>query len=194
MDAAQSTLAAKSAASPSVERSAQETLPTKSPPFPIVTAFGNVYGFASSKEEAIAVGNAPFVNDVVDVYLANNVALGDGSRVATAWVACPAPLTDIGCVRLVLDIRHELATLNIEELVIRCRRAVEEAIGGRRVFSCIDRRLEQPSGRRATSPLAAEVDRDRERRSSDRRSRGSKECRRRSACLLWIDGVPSIRF
>lgn len=54
----------------------------------------DVYGYASSKEEAIDVGNATFTCDeVVDAYLAKKVVLHDGTAVSKAWVACTHSLS-----------------------------------------------------------------------------------------------------
>ncbi len=48
---------------------------------------GDIYGYATTKEAAINVGNEAFVDEVVDAYLAINVKLADRSRVPHAWVA-----------------------------------------------------------------------------------------------------------
>lgn len=48
---------------------------------------GDMYGYATTKEAAINVGNEIFVDEVVDAYLAINVKLSDRSRVPHAWVA-----------------------------------------------------------------------------------------------------------
>lgn len=47
----------------------------------------DMYGFASTREQAIALADAHFADSVVDAYIAENVRLHDGRVLPVAWVA-----------------------------------------------------------------------------------------------------------
>lgn len=61
--------------------------------YPVVdgeTGSVDVYGHASSREGAIAVGNEAFCEVVKDAYLAEGVLLATGNKLSRAWVAVTA--------------------------------------------------------------------------------------------------------
>lgn len=99
--------------------------------FPVVDGDdgnGDVYGYATSKEEALDVGNATFVDEVVDAYLAHNVTLRDGSTLASAWVALTSPLPQRASLRLTLDVSYVLNGVSVEDMQAGLSRLVEHAI------------------------------------------------------------------
>ena len=89
----------------------------------------DIYGYATSKAEAIDVGNATFLDEVVDAYLADNVVLQDGFTVPKAWVATTFQLPEPVKVRLTLDVTYSLNGENATEMVGRLRKMCERAIG-----------------------------------------------------------------
>ncbi len=101
----------KNAAGSQAEVFAHELSPTQPEDlYPVVDGDcgnGDIYGYATSKEEAIEVGNETFVDPVGDAYLAENVTLSDGSKVDKAWVALTRKNEQVR-LRLSLDIRVDL--------------------------------------------------------------------------------------
>lgn len=49
----------------------------------------DVYGEASSAEEAMAVASDSFVDGVASAYLGGSIALRDGRRLEKAWIVLP---------------------------------------------------------------------------------------------------------
>lgn len=88
---------------------------------------GDIYGYATSKEDAIDVGNATFADEVVDAYLAESVTLRDGSTVAKAWVATTSMVSVR--LRLTLDVCYALNGEPIQDMVTRLTNAAERAVG-----------------------------------------------------------------
>ncbi len=74
-----------------VEVFARELSPTRPDNlFPVVDSDcgkGDLYGYATSKEEVIELGNELFADEVVDAYLADNITLNDGSTHPKVWIA-----------------------------------------------------------------------------------------------------------
>lgn len=100
--------------------------------FPVVDGDcgnGDLYGYATSKENAIDVGNESFADEVVDAYLAENVTLRDGSKHPKAWVALSRKLGGQVKVRLVLDVTYDLNGVDAEAMRGRLQQMVERAIG-----------------------------------------------------------------
>jgi hypothetical protein len=88
-----------------------------------------VYGYAATKETAIAAGNAALVDEVVDAFLAQNVTLPDGTVLTKAWVVLTSPVSEQANVRLTLDVTYALNGMTTEELVGRLHKQLERAIG-----------------------------------------------------------------
>lgn len=91
----------------------------------------SAYGYASSEDEAIAVGVARFSDEVVEAYLAEGVTLQDGTQLPKAWVAATSAQQKraVGRVRLQLDVSYKLNGVALEDMVVRLQRAAERAIG-----------------------------------------------------------------
>lgn len=96
--------------------------------FPVVDGDSgsiDTYGYATSKEEAIEVGNETFGNEVFDAFLAENVMLRDGTTVAKAWVALTSRVVRM---RLTLDVTYSLNGEAPEDMGHRLKNAAESAI------------------------------------------------------------------
>lgn len=90
---------------------------------------GDLYGYATSKEEAIAVGNASFADEVVDAYRVDNIPLRDGTKVDRAWVVLTHRTGENVRVRLTLDVTYDLNGVGAEAMRDRLYRMCVRAIG-----------------------------------------------------------------
>lgn len=106
---------------------------------------GDLYGYATSKEEAIEVGNESFADEVVDAYLAENVTLCDGSKHPKAWVAVTRKLGDQVKVRLVLDVTYGLNGVDADAMRDRLYSMVERAIGNGMLTGSTDATVDEYS-------------------------------------------------
>lgn len=90
----------------------------------------DVYGFATSAEEALAVARAHFADEVNDVCLAENVRLPDGTTASRAWVAVTVarPEQETAHLRLLLEVRYALKGTTTEDMATRLQRMAERAM------------------------------------------------------------------
>lgn len=65
-------------------------------------------GYASSKDEAVEVGNATMADEVVDATLEVDVVFADGSTLPKAWFAQTSEQANAFSVRLTLDVTYNL--------------------------------------------------------------------------------------
>lgn len=101
--------------------------------FPVVDGASgavDVYGYATNVEDAIAVGNEFFADEVVDAYLAEDVQLCDGSTVPKAWVALTAALEQPVTVKVVIEATYHPSGLNIDAMVSDLTARIGAAVGG----------------------------------------------------------------
>ncbi len=93
---------------------------------------GDLVGYAASKEEAIAVGNASLVDEVVDAYRVENITLRDGTQVDKAWVVLTHRIGEKARIRLTVDVTYDLNGVGAEamcdRLFLMCVRAIDHGL------------------------------------------------------------------